>query len=603
MTKEATETQEGEETRECSRCGEKETRPIPVIGHVHRLTKTDAKDATCSDDGNTAYWTCDQGESPCGRLFSDEEGIVEISLEEVTLPALGHNWDEGAITTAATCTADGVKTFTCKNDSTHTRTEVVPATGHDWGAATYEWAGDNSTVTAKRVCANDATHVETEEAAVASEVTKPATCEGKGETTYTAAFENEAFAAQVKTVEDVDALGHDYESVVTEPTCTEGGYTTYTCSRCGGSYTADKTDALGHAWGEWTVTKEATETQEGEETRECSRCGEKETRPIPVIGHVHRLTKTDAKDATCSEAGNTEYWTCDKGDDPCGKFFSDEAGKNEIEKDSWATPATGHKWSEPTWTWTGNDARGYSAATAKFVCANDSAHVESAKATISVKVKRATARNSGTITYTAKATGPDGTTYTAEKVVVVAPTLMKVTVKGKKVKASWAKNSQADGYYIHFGNCKASAKKAYTSTKGSAGTYVKKVKQNGYYKVFAKAYKMINGKTYVVSKSFAVHVRVGASAKANATKVVVSSSKKLTLAKGGKAKVKAKVKTKAGKTLLYKNHCAKVRFATTDKAIATVSKKGAIKAQGTGACTIYVVAPNGLRKAVKVTVR
>ena len=40
---------------------------------------------------------------------------------------------------------------------------------------------------------------------------------------------------------------HSYTAVVTEPTCTEGGYTTYTCS-CGDSYVADETPALGHDW-------------------------------------------------------------------------------------------------------------------------------------------------------------------------------------------------------------------------------------------------------------------------------------------------------------------------------------------------------------------
>ena len=47
-----------------------------------------------------------------------------------------------------------------------------------------------------------------------------------------------------------DALGHDYVPEVTEPTCTEQGYTTYTCSRCGDSYVTDYVDALGHEWDE-----------------------------------------------------------------------------------------------------------------------------------------------------------------------------------------------------------------------------------------------------------------------------------------------------------------------------------------------------------------
>ena len=53
---------------------------------------------------------------------------------------------------------------------------------------------------------------------------------------------------------------------------------------------------------------------------------------------AHSLTKTEAKQPTCTEAGNSEYWTCDL----CGKFFSDKDGKNEIAKDSWVISATGH---------------------------------------------------------------------------------------------------------------------------------------------------------------------------------------------------------------------------------------------------------------------
>ena len=53
------------------------------------------------------------------------------------------------------------------------------------------------------------------------------------------------------------------------------------------------------------------------------------------------LTKTEAKAATCTEAGNKAYWTCSG----CGKYFSDKDGTNEIAKDSWVIPATDHDWS------------------------------------------------------------------------------------------------------------------------------------------------------------------------------------------------------------------------------------------------------------------
>ncbi len=52
----------------------------------------------------------------------------------------------------------------------------------------------------------------------------------------------------------------------------------------------------------------------------------------------HSLTATAGKAATCTEAGNSAYWTCSR----CHKFFSDAAGKTEIAKDSWVIAALGH---------------------------------------------------------------------------------------------------------------------------------------------------------------------------------------------------------------------------------------------------------------------
>ena len=48
------------------------------------------------------------------------------------MPALGHEWDGDAVTTEPTCTEPGVRTFTCKHDKGHTRTEAIEALGHDW---------------------------------------------------------------------------------------------------------------------------------------------------------------------------------------------------------------------------------------------------------------------------------------------------------------------------------------------------------------------------------------------------------------------------------------------------------------------------------------
>ena len=81
----------------------------------------------------------------------------------------------------------------------------------------------------------------------------------------------------------VEAHEHSYTAVVTAPTCTEKGYTTHTCS-CGDSYVDTYVDALGHAWDNGKVTKEPTETETGVKTFTCTRCGEMKTETIPATG-------------------------------------------------------------------------------------------------------------------------------------------------------------------------------------------------------------------------------------------------------------------------------------------------------------------------------
>jgi len=102
---------------------------------------------------------------------------------------------------------------------------------------------------------------------------------------------------------------HEYTAEVTAPTCTEGGYTTYTCA-CGDSYVDDYTDALGHNE-ELVGLTDATCTAEGY-TGDivCSVCGEvfAEGEVIPALGHTKELV--GAVEATCTEDGYTGDQVC-----------------------------------------------------------------------------------------------------------------------------------------------------------------------------------------------------------------------------------------------------------------------------------------------------
>ena len=107
-------------------------------------------------------------------------------------------------------------------------------------------------------------------------VTDP-TCTGGGYTTYTCE------CGDTYTADETAALGHDYQAVVTDPTCTESGYTTHTCTRCKDSYTDSETAALGHDWDDGVVTVQPTIAKEGVRTFTCTRCGENGFESVPKV--------------------------------------------------------------------------------------------------------------------------------------------------------------------------------------------------------------------------------------------------------------------------------------------------------------------------------
>ena len=203
---------------------------LPATGHA--IIETEARAATCTKAGNSEYYTC----SECGKYFSDEEGKNEIE-------AKGHKLTKTEAR-AATCTEVG-------NSEYYTCSECGKYFSDEEGKNEIE---ENSRV--------------------------------------------------------IEAKGHKLEKTeVKAATCTEAGNSEYyTCSECG-KYFSDAEGKNEIAENSWAIEEKD-----------------------------HKLGKTEAKAATCTEAGNNEYYTCNK----CGKFFSDPAGKNEIAKDSWIIKETGH---------------------------------------------------------------------------------------------------------------------------------------------------------------------------------------------------------------------------------------------------------------------
>ncbi|MDO4381193.1 MAG: hypothetical protein Q4D20_10010, partial [Clostridia bacterium] len=110
----------------CSRCSEKGTETYTVgekLGHSftqQEMTDAYLKTAATCESNAVYYYKC----SRCSEKGTD--------TYEKPGSALGHDWDDGVITTSPTCEGAGVKTFHCKRDNSHTKTEAVSATGHSW---------------------------------------------------------------------------------------------------------------------------------------------------------------------------------------------------------------------------------------------------------------------------------------------------------------------------------------------------------------------------------------------------------------------------------------------------------------------------------------
>ena len=174
------------------------------------------------------------------------------------------------------------------------------------------------------------------------------------------------------------------------------------------------------------------------------------------------------------------------------------------------------------------------------------------------------------------------------------------------LRLSWTKVSNADGYDLFFSRCGAADYRVIATFQGRASRsyIVTGLKEAGTYKAYVRAWRKVDGvKTYIGEASPAVHAIAGGyTDKATNPKAVTVKASSVTLAPGRSSKIKAKVTgVKAGRKVLA--HAALLRYYSSNRNVATVTRAGKIKATGVGRCTVYVVANNGVRARVKVTVK
>ncbi len=290
----------------------------------HTLTAVPAKDATCTEDGNTAYWKC----SACEKWFSDENGTTEITdKDSVVKKATGH-------TPSAAWSYDGAHHWhvctTCN--------AVLDKAAHSGGTAT---------CSSKAVC--DVCKAEYGTTTNHTFISKHDNTQHWKECSICGAIDSE----NPKT----NHTFGEWETV-TDSTCTATGTKKHTCTGCDYSETG-VIEKKAHTTEHHGRIEPTCTTTGSIEYWQCSVCNKKfsnadcttEVTDVTLPMAAHTLTKTDAKAATCTEAGNAEYWTCSV----CKKLFSDSEGKNEITAASVVIPATGHTADDSGWNSNGTN--------------------------------------------------------------------------------------------------------------------------------------------------------------------------------------------------------------------------------------------------------
>lgn len=325
------------------------TAKLTTTPHNPQTMDSNIVDATCGKDGSkTVTTSC----SDCGYVISVENNVV--------IPATNNH-------TPAAAVKENVKPATCETAETYdsvvycsvcgqeiSRTQMTgeAALGHKWG----EWKHDDSTAKADskhtRTCENDATHTDSAACNFTSQVTQNQTADQPEITTYTCKDCGYSYTEETK-----PALGHthnygapvadyasgeafvegkDYthtatctgEGTCSQPTktdkctfdngvetkaatCTEPGVKTFTCTKCGGTYTV-AIPATDHNWGDWKHV-EGTEGADAQHSRVCANdASHTETKACDFTAKV-------TQEATLDQAEITTY-TCKD----CGYSYTKE---------------------------------------------------------------------------------------------------------------------------------------------------------------------------------------------------------------------------------------------------------------------------------------
>ena len=238
--------------------------------------------------------------NPGGKIeyYAPRSSMSGTPNKTVTNPTGDFVWDSGTVTTPATCTGKGVRTYTCTSSS-HTKTEDIPALNHSF--AGQEYVSDNN-----------------------------ATCEQDGTKTAKCVRYGTGGCTETDTVTDTGSkLGHLFEDYVSnnDATCEQDGTKTAKCVRygtggCMETDTVTDTDSkLGHLFEDYVSNNDATYEHDGTKTAKCVRydqCGETHTMPDEgsrlIAPPLYRVTAKDGRDIayTAEQKGGVLTVTVDE---------------------------------------------------------------------------------------------------------------------------------------------------------------------------------------------------------------------------------------------------------------------------------------------------
>ena len=238
--------------------------------------------------------------NPGGKIeyYAPSSRMSGTPNKTVTNPTGDFVWDSGTVTTPATCTGKGVRTYTCTSSS-HTKTEDIPALNHSFAGQAY--VSDNN-----------------------------ATCEQDGTKTVKCVRYGTGGCTATDTVTDTDSkLGHFFEDYVSDnnATCEQDGTKTAKCVRygeggCMATDTVTDTDSkLGHLFEDYISNNDATYARDGTKTAKCVRydqCGETHTVPDEgsrlIASPLYRVTAKDGRDIayTAEQKGGVLTVTVDE---------------------------------------------------------------------------------------------------------------------------------------------------------------------------------------------------------------------------------------------------------------------------------------------------